>query len=68
MYDIFEFFINGDWTYVNNRIYSVINCMSDEEKDEFNCDVLKIHWYTYLQHYVRGIFIWVLNYDLILPE
>ena len=55
MYDIFEFFINGDWTYVNNRIYSVINCMSDEEKDEFNCDVLKIHWYTYLQHYIRGI-------------
>jgi hypothetical protein len=48
MYDIFEFFINGDWTYVNNRIYSVINCMSDEEKDEFNCDVLKINWYQYL--------------------
>lgn len=44
MYDIFEFFINGDWTYINNHVYTLINRMSDQEKEEFNCDVLKIEW------------------------
>lgn len=63
MYDIFDFFIRGEWIYVNNRIYSVISRLSDEEKEEFNCDVLKIHWFDYLQHYIRGIYIWVINHD-----
>ena len=48
MYDIFDFFIKGDWIYVNNRIYPLISRMSDEEKEEFNCDVLKIYWSDYL--------------------
>ena len=32
MVDIFEFFINGEWTYINNRIYPVISRLSDQEK------------------------------------
>lgn len=55
MLGIFQFFINGDWTYINNHIYPVISRLSDEEKEEFNCDVLKIDWPSYLQHYTRGI-------------
>ena len=55
MYDIFKFFIDGDWTYVNNRIYSVLNRLSDEEKVEFNCDVQDIEWESYLRNYIRGI-------------
>lgn len=39
MHDIFLFFIQGDWTYSNNKIFSVINRLSDVEKKEFNCDV-----------------------------
>lgn len=67
MYDIFEFFINGDWTYCNNRIYSVINCLSDDEKVDFACDVMDINWFTYLGNYLRGMSIWVLKQDLIVP-
>ena len=30
--------------------------------------MLKINWPEYLIHYVRGIQIWVMNFDLIVPE
>lgn len=39
MYEVFEFFINGAWTYRNDNIYSVLNRLSDEEKESFDCDV-----------------------------
>lgn len=52
MYDIFDFFMNGDWIYCNNRIYSVINRLSDEEKVEFGCDVTDIKWFYYLRAYL----------------
>jgi fatty acyl-CoA reductase len=68
MYDIFEFFINGEWIYINDRIYQVINRLSDEEKVEFDCDVNNIVWDEYLQHYVRGMLIWVLKQDLVEPS
>lgn len=68
MFERFNFFIRGEWRYLNNHIYSVIDRLSDQEKEEFNCDVLEIHWPQYLQHYLRGIQIWVMGHDIIVPE
>lgn len=68
MFEIFEFFIHGEWIYLNNRMFSLINRLSDQEKQEFNCNVLTIKWSDYLLKYVRGMQIWVMNYDLTLPE
>lgn len=68
MFEIFEFFIHGEWIYLNNRMFDLITRMSDEEKEEFNCNVLKIKWSEYLLHYVRGMQIWVMNLDLTVPD
>ena len=46
----------------------MIDRLSDEEKQEFNCDVLKIDWPRYLQHYTRGMQIWVQGHDIMEPE
>jgi len=48
-------FTNGDWIYVNNKIYAAISRLSEEERNEFNCDVQKIDWDTYTNNYIRGI-------------
>jgi len=42
---IFQHFINGDWHFVNENIYPVLNSLSEEEREEFNCDCKNIQWY-----------------------
>ena len=37
--------------------------MSPEERDEFDCDVKKIHWPTYLEQFNRGIQIYATGQD-----
>ena len=61
MYEIFLFFTNGEWLYVNKNIYNVINKLSDDEKDEFQCDVTVMDWRAFLTDYVKGLAIWVLK-------
>ena len=42
--------------------------LSDEERAEFECDVKKINWYDFIYYYAKGMAIWVLKEDLIIPE
>ena len=65
---IFDFFINGNWQYVNQNIYSALERMSPEEQIEFNCDTKKIDWYTYIGNYCRGIAIWYMGEDHVTPS
>ena len=68
MRSILDFFIFGKWIYKNDRIYNILNRLSDEEKQEFDCDVQYINWPKYLEGFPTGMFIWSLNQDLIGPE
>ena len=43
--EIFEHFINGDWHFINENIYPVLNSLSEEEREEFNADCKTIEWY-----------------------
>ena len=45
---VLEFFAYVDWIFRNDRIYSVINRLSDEEKKEFSSDVGEVDWPSYL--------------------
>ena len=47
----FDFFIKGDWHYENKKIYSLINMMSPDEREEFQCDVRDINWLYFLKIY-----------------
>ena len=64
---IFTFFINGDWRYQNINIYKVIEKMSPEEQQEFNCDCKCVDWPSYTRNFAKGIAIWVLKEDQIEP-
>ena len=66
--DIFDFFVNGEWHYVNERIYQATELLSPAEYEEFNCETKRINWFPYLQNYAKGMAIWALMEDRISPE
>ena len=56
-----ETFEVGDWKYVNQKSYILLNMLSEEERQEFDCDVRKIKWDEYLKIYANGLQIYCLN-------
>lgn len=65
---IFDFFINGNWQYVNQNIYGALDRMSPEERIEFDCDCKNINWNSYIENYCKGIAIWFLGEDHVAPS
>lgn len=63
-----DFFVNGDWSYVNERIYEATNRMTAEERMEFNCETKLIEWDDYSRNYIKGMAIWSLFEDQVSPE
>ena len=61
--DTMQYFYDGDWAFVNENIYKVINVLSEEEREEFNCDCKEIRWYDYISDFLKGTAIWALNED-----
>jgi hypothetical protein len=59
--NILNFFIHGKWIYKNDKIYDIINRLSDEEKLEFECDVQKLKYPKYMGDFPTGMAIWSLN-------
>ena len=51
----FQYFEKGHWKFVNSKIFKVLEQMSKEEHEEFDCDIRKIHWPKYFENYQRGI-------------
>ena len=65
---IFEFFMNGNWQYVNQNIYSALDMMTPEEQIEFNCDCRTIDWGDFILSYAKGIAIWIMGEDQVMPS
>ena len=42
--------------------------MDPEELKEFSCDCKQIEWVKYINNFVRGTSIWVLNENQVAPE
>ena len=63
-----DFFINGDWKYINSKIYVPISLMSPAEIAEFNIETKNIIWEDFVANYMKGIGVWALNEDHISPE
>jgi len=53
--------MTNSWTYVNNRIYGVINKLSDEEKLEFPADCKGFNWTDYIATFGIGHYVWELR-------
>lgn len=39
-----EYFEQGNWRIQNAKIYNILETMTEEEREEFDCDVKKIEW------------------------
>ena len=64
---LFRYFIQGNWTFENENIYRVMNCMSAEESDEFNADSNSFEWMPFIHNYMKGLAIYALKEDKVEP-
>lgn len=59
----FEYFEYNCWKFMNKKSIAIMYTLEQEEQDEFNCDVGKIEWDSYLKNYARGMQIYALKQD-----
>lgn len=60
-------FRDADWRFKSDGISGVLAEMEPEQRVEFACDCKDINWGPYLNSYLKGIAIWVLNENHIQP-
>ena len=65
--DLFRFFIRGDWTFENKRIYQVLAMMTPEELEEFDADCRNLEWQPFISDYLMGLSIYALKEDKVEP-
>lgn len=53
--DKLTFFESSTWLYDNSKMLELINCLSNEEREEFDCDVRNIKWPKYIENQCRGL-------------
>lgn len=63
MLGLFKFFMDGIWLYENSKFNAVIDCLSPEEKVEFECDIRDVEYEKLVKDYITGISIWFLKED-----
>lgn len=56
-----EYFEWNCWKYMNKKSIAIMYSLEPEEQEEFNCDVGKIEWDSYLKNYARGLQIYALK-------
>lgn len=44
MYDLFDPFCTGNWVFESNKLYELMEQLSPEERELFQCDVRTIDW------------------------
>ncbi|KAK9505236.1 hypothetical protein O3M35_009331 [Rhynocoris fuscipes] len=66
---IIEFFTTREFLFTNENTMELIDFLHDEDRIEFDFDVRKINWVTYLEAYVVGLRNFILKEDATsLPE
>ena len=66
--NIQEYFMRGNWNFVNQRSYEILGMMSPQEREEFFCDTKEIEWEKYLEDFNKGLVVWTLKEDKLSPE
>lgn len=67
--NIIEFFTTRDFIFTNENTMELINHLKPVDQIEFDFDVRKINWHTYIKSYVVGMRNYILKEDpSTLPE
>lgn len=67
MLGIFKFFMDGGWLYKNTKFNDVMDLLTAEDREEFECDIRNVNWEILIKDYIQGISIWFLKEDKIAP-
>ncbi|XP_060821876.1 fatty acyl-CoA reductase wat isoform X2 [Bombus pascuorum] len=53
--DVLNYFSIHEWKFSNNNIRELLNKMTEEDRENFACDIADIDWDQYFRTYIRGI-------------
>jgi len=65
---VFEHFYEHDWCYEVKKIIEIMNMVSPEEKNFYNCNPKTIDWVVFTQLNVYGYQKYVFKQDVSLPH
>jgi hypothetical protein len=65
---IFYHFTKGEWIFDNSSSLKVAKTMTEEERKEFNFDVMRIKWKMYVMNHAYGIKKFILKEEAELPS
>ncbi|RWS14634.1 putative fatty acyl-CoA reductase CG5065-like protein, partial [Dinothrombium tinctorium] len=58
-----EYFTTNEWTFITDNFLTLLNEMSEEDKNIFYADVRRINWQSYMESYVLGVRRFLLKED-----
>ncbi|XP_048264956.1 fatty acyl-CoA reductase wat isoform X2 [Bombus terrestris] len=53
--DVLNYFSIHEWKFSNDNIKELLNKMTEEDRENFACDITDIDWDQYFRTYIRGI-------------
>lgn len=56
-----EYIELADWRFVNQKLFDVLDMVSPEEREIFDCDPRRIDWKDYNHKYCIGLQIYALG-------
>ena len=61
LFSVFGFFVDHEWTFDGTNLEELRNTLTEEDANEFNFDVGRIHWEMYLKFWLWGIGVHILK-------
>ncbi|CAK9801123.1 Fatty acyl-CoA reductase wat [Anthophora plagiata] len=59
--DVLNYFTTRDWKFSNDNFKAVLNNLTQEDRDNFPCDITQVQWDQFFQSYVQGIRVYLIK-------
>ncbi|XP_043803695.1 fatty acyl-CoA reductase wat-like [Apis laboriosa] len=61
---VINYFTVKEWKFANDNVKVLINKLSEEDRENFACDITQVDWDHYFRTYVRGLRIYLIKDSL----
>ncbi|OAD52165.1 hypothetical protein WN48_02768 [Eufriesea mexicana] len=59
--DVLNYFTTKEWKFSNDNIKSLLNKLSEKDRENFACDITQVNWDHYFRAYVQGIRVYLIK-------
>ncbi|XP_020280731.1 fatty acyl-CoA reductase wat-like [Pseudomyrmex gracilis] len=59
--NVLSYFSTQEWKFTNERMNAIIDKMTPQDREKFNCDIKSVDWDPYFEGYIRGIRVFLIK-------